>query len=270
MPREDVRRSLRASVMADYTDFYHSAVPAFDPADPADLFSIDCRLVNYIPPPTMAGVETMGTTGAVPWGYRLIGVAGSCRTEASSELASSDGVATLTTANYQRIWWYPSREPGITEYQIHRETCGTAPATEGVIGTVKHSFESPNFDKATGRFFFDDKALVGDAAAEPTTNNTHERDTSRSVLRATIYNEETTAYNLFVYFSKGGSVAEAVREAHAAFAAGVNATTKAMRYKLIRKGEAPDYSFDEQVNFIVLACGTTVQTVPVRVSLGRK
>lgn len=73
-------------------------------------------------------------TGSVAWAYQVAAILPSGDTQPSAVTAISNGVGTLTAANYNNITW--AAYPGATGYRIYRTTAGTSPATIGLISTV--------------------------------------------------------------------------------------------------------------------------------------
>jgi hypothetical protein len=108
----------------------------------------------------------VGTSGAATWSYKLVGISGGgCTTAASSAISTSSGNATLTSSNYNAIYYIP--DPGMIAYEVYRTASGGTPSTTGLIGTFYLSQEPQAIRNAPN---FKDTGLAGDSSTPPSTN----------------------------------------------------------------------------------------------------
>lgn len=110
-------------------------------------------------PPTLTIIGGLGET---TYGYKCVAKRGDVVTDASSEVTTDDGPATLTGAHHIRIT--PPYVAGATSYDIYRTTGG---ATQGKIGSITARNQGSN-----QRNYLTDTGRTGDGLDEPTQNLT--------------------------------------------------------------------------------------------------
>jgi len=107
--------------------------------------------------PSGVTVTPMGALGATTWAYRVTARDARGETLASAAVSVTNGNATLTGANFNRIAW--SAVTGAVDYRVYRTTAGGIPNTTGIIATV-------------AGVTVDDTGLAGGGEAVPTSNET--------------------------------------------------------------------------------------------------
>lgn len=102
------------------------------------------------PAPTVA---TQGTTGAQTWGYKVAAIGQAGDSQLSTQGQATNGVATLTSSNFQRIT-QPTLPAHATGWRVVRTASGGTPSGTNVdiSGALPVSTTT-----------FDDKAIVGSA-----------------------------------------------------------------------------------------------------------
>lgn len=84
--------------------------------------------------PDAPSVVPSGATGSTSWGYRVTAVSDVGETLASAETLITNGVATLSTVNFNKISW--AEVIGARTYNVYRSTSGGTPGSTGLIATV--------------------------------------------------------------------------------------------------------------------------------------
>jgi hypothetical protein len=111
--------------------------------------------VRPLSSPSAPTVAAQGTTGSTSWGYKIAACSNSGETMCSSETTISDGNATLSSTNFNRVSW--TAVAGAVEYKVYRSTAGGTPSTTGLI-------------KSTVLLTFDDKGVAA-SGSEPSEDN---------------------------------------------------------------------------------------------------
>lgn len=109
--------------------------------------------------PTGLAVAAQGTTGATTYGYKVTAVAYNGETTPCAEVQITDGNATLSGTDFNRITW--AAVAGATAYRVYRITGG---ATQGKVSEVLSTVLT-----------LDDTGLAASGSA-PVTNTTGATD----------------------------------------------------------------------------------------------
>lgn len=88
-------------------------------------------IVEDLDDPSAPTVSVQGTTGSTTWGYKVSAFSDTGETLASSETQVTDGNATLSSANFNRVSWAPV--VGAVNYGVYRSTAGGTPSSTGKI-----------------------------------------------------------------------------------------------------------------------------------------
>lgn len=88
-------------------------------------------IVEDLDDPSAPTVSVQGTTGSTTWGYKVSAFSDTGETLASSETQVTDGNATLSSANFNRVSWAPV--VGAVNYGVYRPTAGGTPSSTGKI-----------------------------------------------------------------------------------------------------------------------------------------
>lgn len=88
-------------------------------------------IVDDLDDPSVPTVVAQGTTGSTTWGYRVTAFSDTGETLASSETQITDGNATLSATNFNRITW--TAVSGAVKYGVYRSTAGGTPSSTGQI-----------------------------------------------------------------------------------------------------------------------------------------
>ncbi len=115
---------------------------------------------NTLALPTAPTVAAQGTTGATQWSYTIAACVGSVCTNTPTATQITNGNATLTTGNWNKVTW--SAVTNADYYEVFRTQAAGTPSTTGGICLIP----------AGATLECDDKALTGDATSVPAYNAT--------------------------------------------------------------------------------------------------
>jgi len=137
--------------------------------------------IAKIPTPSITGFSQGGTSGGTSYTYAVVAFGPAGSTAGSATSVDKRGNATLTSANYNQIQWYPVA--GATKYCIWRTASGGTPSSTGNIGCTSalqvrgQSYPqvmafSVNVGTVENPYKFNDTGLVGDSSILPSSNTT--------------------------------------------------------------------------------------------------
>jgi hypothetical protein len=88
-------------------------------------------IVAPLDTPAAPTASAQGTSGSTTWGYKVTAFSDTGESLASNETQITDGNATLSSSNFNRVSW--AAVAGAVKYAVYRSTAGGTPATTGKL-----------------------------------------------------------------------------------------------------------------------------------------